>query len=235
MNRTRHTRRHRQHVLDQVLSLVPAVVPSPPGSTPRRCSSRSGRPVSGPSPLTLHASTASADQAAKGARIGRQDAAQVSANGCRQCGHALPEWSRRHLNRCQDVRCICFTGLPKARLWSGSCSDWLCKNGYHHTIVLQSSRLDAETHLAKGLAPLESPLRTRHSRRYTPKRLRHRLLHGRTVDPAMPQVVSKWLSIPPRSIDSHDDPFSPDFIGNRIIKNLISSRLVCDFFHSKIQ
>jgi hypothetical protein len=156
MNRTRHTRRHRHKVQDRVLSLVPAVVPSPPGSTPRRRGSRNGRPVSGPRPLTPHASTASADQAAKGARIGRQDAAQVSATGSRQCGHALPEGSRRHLKRCQDVRCIRSTGLPKAGRWSGSCPDWLCKYGYHHTIVTQSGRLDDETRLAKGKFPLDS-------------------------------------------------------------------------------
>lgn len=188
MNRTRHTRRHRHHVLDQVLSLVPAVVPSPPGSTPRRCCSRNGRPVSWPRTLTPHASTASADQAAKGARIGRQDAAQVSATGRRQCGHALPEWSQRHLNRCQDVRCICSTGLPKAGRSSGSCPDWRCKYGYHHTIVLQGSRLDAETRLAKGHAPLESPLRTSPS----VDRLRNGFIHVFRMIGQEIQPCSKW-------------------------------------------
>lgn len=126
------------------------------GSTPSRRGSRSGRPVNGPIPFTSCAITAAADQAAMGGPRVRPGAAQVSATGCRPCGHTLPEGSRRHLNRCQNVRCIRSNGLPKADRWNGSCPDFRCKYGYHHTIVLQSSRLDAETRLAKGYFPLES-------------------------------------------------------------------------------
>jgi hypothetical protein len=127
-----------------------------PGTMPRQCCSRSGRRVNGSIPFTTEAATAAAGQAAMGGPKVRPGAAQVSATGCRACGHTLPEWSRRHLNRCQDVRCIRSSGLPKAGRWSGSCPDFRCKYGYHHTIVLHSSRLDAETHLAKGYFPLES-------------------------------------------------------------------------------
>lgn len=134
--------------------------PSPqgasPGSTPKRCCSRTDRQVTVSIPLTPHASTASAAQAAKGNRIGRLGVAQVSTTVCRQCGQALPEGSRRHLNRCQDVRPNSSTGQPKAWRWSGNCTDWRCKYGYHHTNVLQSSRSLDETHLAKGQLPLES-------------------------------------------------------------------------------
>jgi hypothetical protein len=158
MTGTRQTRRNRHQVHTRVESNIHPGVPSPAATSARWCSPM-GRRMSGPIPLTPHASTAWADQSAKDDRTGRQGDAQVRATGCRQCGHALPEWSRRHLNRCQDVRCICSTGLPRAWRWSGNCPDWMCKYGYHHTTVLQSSRLDAETRLAKGHAPLESPLR----------------------------------------------------------------------------
>lgn len=120
MNHFRQSNRQRRHAEPQEAS---------PDSKPHRRRSLSARPVIGSSPLILNASTASADQAAKGARIGCQDAAQVSATGCRQCGHVLPEWSRKHLKRCQNVRCIRSTGLPKAGRWSGNCTDWLCKYG----------------------------------------------------------------------------------------------------------
>jgi hypothetical protein len=126
------------------------------GSTPSRCGSRSGRQVNGPIPFTSCAITAAVDQAAMGGPRVRPGADQVCVTGCRQCGHTLPEGSRRHLNRCQNVRCIRSSGLPKAGRWSGSCTDRRCKYGYHHTIVLHGSRLDAETRLAKGKLPLES-------------------------------------------------------------------------------
>lgn len=126
------------------------------GSTPSRCGSRSGRQVNGPIPFNSCAITAVADQAAMGDPRVRPGAAQVSVAGCRPCGHTLPEGSRRHLNRCQNVRCIRSNGLRRAGCWNRSCPDFRCKDGYHHTIVLQSSRLDAETRLAKGYFPLES-------------------------------------------------------------------------------
>jgi hypothetical protein len=148
MNRTQY--RRRQHVR------LP--VPSP-GSTPHRRRALNGRPVIRPTPITLHASTASADQAATDSLNGRQGVAQTSATGCRQCGNALPKWSRQHLNRCRNVRCICSTGLPKAGRWSKSCPDWRCKNGYRHTIVIHFvRRLDLRNPLAKG-TPLWNPRR----------------------------------------------------------------------------
>jgi hypothetical protein len=159
MTGTRQTRRNRNQVRHQVRTRVESNVhpgvPSPAATSARWCSPM-GRRMSGSIPLTPHASTALADQTAKDDRTGRQGDAQVCVTGCRQCGHARPEGSRRHLNRCQDVRCICSICLPKAGQWSGSCPDWRCKYGYHHTTVLQGSRLDAETRLAKGKFPLES-------------------------------------------------------------------------------
>jgi hypothetical protein len=134
-----------------------------PGLTSRRCRSRNGRRVNGANPLTQDASSASADQAAMRDRTGRQGDAQVCVTGCQQCGQALPKGSRRHPNRCQNVRSIRSNGLPKAGRWSGTCTDWMCKYGYHHTIVTQSGRLDAETRLAKGHFPLESLRWTRPS------------------------------------------------------------------------
>lgn len=156
MNCARPIRRRRNQVRHQVhtrvKSDVHSGVPSPAATSARWCYwvSRSIPP------LTPYASTAWADQAAKDDRTGRQGYAQVCVTGCRQCGHALPEGSRRHLNRCQDVRAKRSTGQPKAWRWSGNCTDWRCKYGYHHTTVLQGSRLDAETLLAKGKFPLES-------------------------------------------------------------------------------
>lgn len=152
MNRPRS---NRHQVRNGVESYVHPGVPSP-AATSAQWRSLTSRRVSGPIPLSPHASTAWADQAAKDDLTGRQGDAQVCVTRCRQCGHALPEGSRRHLNRCQDVRANRFTRQPMAWRWSGNCTDWLCKYGYHHTIVLQSSRLDAETRLAKGKFPLES-------------------------------------------------------------------------------
>lgn len=159
MTRVRPIRRRRNQVRQQVRTRVESNVhPSVPSraATSAPWCSPMGRRMSGSIPLTPHASTAWADQAAKDDQAGRHGDAQVCVTGCRQCGHARLEGSRRHLNRCQDVRANRSTGQPKAWRWSGNCTDWLRKHGYHHTTVLQSSRLDAETHLAKGKFPLES-------------------------------------------------------------------------------
>lgn len=159
MTRVRPIRRRRNQVRHQVRTRVESNVhpgvPSPAATSARWCSPM-GRRMSGSIPLTPHASTAWADQAAKGNRIGRQGVAQVSVTGWRQCGHARPEGSRRHLNRRHDVLANRSNGQPKAWRWSGNCTDGFRKYGYHHTTVLQSSRLDAETRLAKGKFPLES-------------------------------------------------------------------------------
>lgn len=161
MTRVRPIRSSRNQVRHQVRTRVESDVhpgvPSPAATSARWCSLMGCR-MSGSIPLTPHASTAWADQTAKDDRNVRQGDAQVCVTGCRQCGHALPNGSRRHLNRCQDVRANRSTGQPKAWRWSGNCTDWLRKYGYHHTTVLQSSRLDAETRLAKGKFPLESLL-----------------------------------------------------------------------------
>ena len=226
MKQTLHARRRRHHVRIRVPAYVPAVVPSP-GLTPCPCRSRSGRPVSRPSPLTPHASTAWADQAAQG-RPNRSP-------GCRSSERhrlptmrpSLPEGSRRHLNRCHDVRCICSTGVPKAGQWSGNCPDWLCKYGYPHTIVLQNSRLDVETLLAKVEAPLESPLWTSPTLRQAPKRLRPRLLHGRTADPAMQQVATGSCPLNIAMMIRFFSEFSR-FLRD---KNRVQIRLVSDLFH----
>jgi hypothetical protein len=159
MKRIRHNCRQQQPVSHQCQNWEWLQAPSrfaSPGSTSRRCRSRGGRRLNSANPLTQYAATAWADHAATRDRTGRQGDAQVRVTGCRPCGQALPEGSRRHLNRCQDVRANRSTGQPKAWLWSGNCTDWRCKYGYHHTTVLQGSRLDAETLLAKGKFPLES-------------------------------------------------------------------------------
>jgi hypothetical protein len=148
MNQTAHSNSSEECPTTPALAL--------PGTMPRQCCSRSGRRLNGPNPFTSCAITAAADQAAMGGPRVRPGAAQVSATGCRPCGHTLPDGSRRHLNRCQYVRCIRSSGLPKAGRWNGSCPDFRCKYGYYHTTVLQGSRLDAETRLAKGKFPLES-------------------------------------------------------------------------------
>lgn len=159
-----------------------------PGTMPRQCCSQSGRWLNGSNPLSQHTSTAWADHAAKGEPRVRPGAAQVSATGCRQCGHTLPQGSRRHLNRCQNVRRIRSNGQPWAGRWNGSCPDFRCKYGYHHTIVLQSSQLDAETRLAKGHAPLESPLRMSPS----VDRRRNGFIHASRMIGQQIQSCSKW-------------------------------------------
>jgi len=213
MTRVRPIRPRRNQVRHQVCTRVDSNVhpgvPSPAATSARWCSPIGCR-MSGVIPLTPHAATAWADLTAKDDRTGRQGDAQVCVTRCRPCGHALPEGSRRHLNRCQDVRANRSTGQPKAWRLSGNCTDWLCKYGYHHTIVLQSSLLDDETRLAKGYFPLESLRWTSPSSRHAPNWLRPRFLHGWTVDPAMQQVVTWRLSIHPRWIVSHSNPFSPD-------------------------
>jgi hypothetical protein len=191
MTRVRPIRRRRNQVRHQVRTRVESNVhpgvPSP-AATSARWRSPMGRRMSEAIPLTPHASTAWADQAAKDDQAGRQGDAQVCVTGCRQCGHARLEGSRRHLNRCQDVRANRSTGQPKAWRWSGNCTDWLCKYGYHHTIVLQSSRLDAETRLAKGHAPLESPPRTSPS----VDRLRSGFVRAFCIIGQNIQPCSKW-------------------------------------------
>jgi hypothetical protein len=157
MTGTRQTHRRRNQVRHQVRTRVESNVhpgvPSPAATSARWCSPM-GRRMSGPIPLTPHAATAWADHAAMGDRTVHPSVTQVCVTGCRQC--ALPEGSLWHLNRCQDVRANRSTGQPKAWRWSGNCTDWLRKYGYHHTIITQSGRLDAETRLAKGKFPLES-------------------------------------------------------------------------------
>jgi hypothetical protein len=191
MTRVRPIRRCRNQVRHQVRTRVESDVhpgvPSP-ASTSARWRSPMGRRMSGAMPLTPHASTAWADQAAKDDRTGRQGDAQVCVTGCRPCGHALPEGSRRHLNRCHDVRANRSIGQPKAWRWSGNCTDGLCKHGYHHTTVLQSSRLDDETRLAKGKFPLESLLRASPS----VDRLRSGFDHAFCMIGQGVQSCSKW-------------------------------------------
>jgi hypothetical protein len=159
MKRNRHSTRlwqtYRHQGQNSKWLQAPSSLTSP-GSEPGRCCSLSGRRVNGANPLTQGAETAWANQAASVATTGRPDVTQVSATGCRPCGHTLPEGSRRHLNRRQDVRSNRSVGPLNAGQCCGNCPDFRCKYGYHHTTVLLSSRLDAETRLAKGKFPLES-------------------------------------------------------------------------------
>jgi hypothetical protein len=191
MKRNRHSTRlwqtYRHQGQNSKWLQAPSSLTSP-GSMPGRCCSLSGRRVNGANPLTQGAETAWADQAASVATTGRPDVTQVSDTGCRQCGHALPNRSLRHLNRCQDVRSNRSVGPLNAGQCCGNCPDFRCKYGYHHTTVLQGSRLDAETRLAKGHAPLDSPLRASPS----VDRLRSGFVHAICMIGQNVQPCSKW-------------------------------------------
>lgn len=129
------------------------------------------------------------------------NAANDSLNGCRmiasdqadafgrQRDQMLSQRSQRHHNWCRSVRCSSSSGRRKAASWRRVPPDLRGKYGYHHTTVLQSSRLDAETRLAKGNS-LWNPCFVRVLRRLAPKRLLQRPLHWRIIDSAMQQMAT---------------------------------------------